>query len=643
MKRIIGLILVAVMLTLSLASCGYSFVEDKNLSQYASFNKEDFASALYSITIKDADFTEDEDTRNEKVIDSIYTALAKKANKNNKLKEGVVGDHDKVFYCYYATAEITKDGKTENVIVYAANMQESKATEAQMGLNSNSELVKLIEDQIKATGDLKDKVYSTKSEGSISTEIAGKLAFVTYTKEVKPAEGDTTTTSTKVAYTNQPTILNDSDELGNLIIAHLEKIKSDEDTKKDTETLTIAFPDLVTADGLTTYTGVKINWVVEKGATVTGGVAAAPITFADTTYDETTNVTATTGKPYDLKNVKLTYNVFPVYYLDVEDYDAKAVLRTLITSMTKDSLECFENVEGIEEIITAFNEKLTAYNTAKTAYDSAVTAEETALKTLNDAKTAGGATPTEAQQDTINKAQQKYDAAVNTKNTAKADMDSAATALDTAEAAITAKVAPEVIVEAYTKSQYDALLEEYKSEIKNLIATEIWELMQAKTTVNGAPEDAVEEIYDHLMEQYKYTFNESKYPSSTESYYKHYSGNFEAFLIDQTKVTSKTYEDAKHKVWADALAHVKTMVVVYVVADAYNLLLTEDQIDAYKDDVENNYEAYGEYYGELNFVTAYQFDVVLDYFLTYDENLAEVDGNDGYPYIDYKIEAPEEK
>lgn len=642
MKRIIGLILVAVMLTLALVSCGYSFVED-DMSQYASFNKDEFAKALYPLTIEDGDFTEDEETRNNKVLDSIYAALAKNVDKENKQKEGSIGEHDKVFYCYYVTADITKDEVTTKVVLYTANMQESKATEIQMGQFANDDVTKLIESELKALGDLKDKVYSTKSTGTISTEIEGKLAFVTYTKEVKKTSGESTTTD-KTAYTNQPTVISADNELGKLIINHLTKIKSDEDNKKDSETLTIAFPDLVTEDTLTTYTGVKINWVVETGATVAGDLAVAPITFSDVSFDETKNVTDTTGKSRDLKNVKLNYHVFPMYYLDVDDYDAKAVLRTLVTSLTKDSLDCFAGVEGIEELITTFNEKLSAYNTAKTANKTASDAEAAALKTLNEAKTAGGETPTTAQQDTIDKAQSKYDAAVTEASTKKAELDAASAALDAAEAAITAKVAADKIVESYTKAKYDELLEQYKNEIKMLIAKELWALMQKHTSVTGAPEDAIEEVYDHLIEEYKYTFNESKYPSSSESYYKHYNGNFEAFLIAETKVPSKTYTDAKHKVWADAKAHVQTMIVVYAVAEAYGQSLTEDEIKAFKDDVESNYEAYSEYYGELNFVTAKQFDKLLNYFLTYDENLANTNNEtDGYPYLDYEIKKPEEK
>ena len=54
-KRIIALILVVVMLTLSLVSCGYSIRED-DLSKYATLEKTKLDAALKALVISEATF-----------------------------------------------------------------------------------------------------------------------------------------------------------------------------------------------------------------------------------------------------------------------------------------------------------------------------------------------------------------------------------------------------------------------------------------------------------------------------------------------------------------------------------------------------------------------------------------------------------
>ena len=110
-KRIISLILVAVMAVLALSGCAYSYDKD-DMSNYATFDKDAFFKALAdgSIKIEDADFGVDEDDRQLQVLDAIFTAIAKNVDTDNKKTEGVPGKYDIAYYCYYYTAEI--DGKT---------------------------------------------------------------------------------------------------------------------------------------------------------------------------------------------------------------------------------------------------------------------------------------------------------------------------------------------------------------------------------------------------------------------------------------------------------------------------------------------------------------------------------------------------
>ena len=75
-KRIISLILVAVMALLTLASCGYSYAND-DMTKYATFDKDAFEKALQeSLKIEDGDFGTVESVRLEKVQDKIFTSLA---------------------------------------------------------------------------------------------------------------------------------------------------------------------------------------------------------------------------------------------------------------------------------------------------------------------------------------------------------------------------------------------------------------------------------------------------------------------------------------------------------------------------------------------------------------------------------------
>ena len=136
-KRIISLILVIVMASLTLISCGYSYAKD-DMSQYASFETIDaFKAALKELAIEDGDYTTDPETREKKVIDSIYSELASVAkNAGEKKYEGTVGAHDLFYYNYYCTAEI--DGKT--LTFFASSMKSDSPLNVQLGKAISTEL-----------------------------------------------------------------------------------------------------------------------------------------------------------------------------------------------------------------------------------------------------------------------------------------------------------------------------------------------------------------------------------------------------------------------------------------------------------------------------------------------------------------------
>jgi Fe-S-cluster formation regulator IscX/YfhJ len=99
-KRIISLILVAVMAVLALSGCAYSYTSD-DMSQYADFDKDAFVAALKTLVIEDADFGTDEEKRQEKVLDAIFTTLSGQANADEKMTTGTPNKYSLFYYCYY--------------------------------------------------------------------------------------------------------------------------------------------------------------------------------------------------------------------------------------------------------------------------------------------------------------------------------------------------------------------------------------------------------------------------------------------------------------------------------------------------------------------------------------------------------------
>lgn len=627
MKRIIALILVVVTLTLSLASCGYSML-DEDYGSYATYNKEDIQKALLALEIEDADFSKDEKTRDEKVLDTIYEALAKEVDtKDEKLQltTGVVGAHDLFYYCYYVTATFKEGTEDKVVTLYAANMNISKVSNFQLGHSDNGDVADLIESALKEY-DLTDKVYTVTTKDKDKTT-EGKIAYVSYTKVVTDDAGKTKTTS----YTNERITLGEGD-VGKALVG---------------ATVGTAVKDFKSEDGKTSYTSCKVDWVVETGT---------EITFTNKTYDTATTVKDTEGTSRNLKDVELTYHVYPVYYYAVEQLSASSILRTLIEKLSKDSLDCLADAETE---ITEFNKKLEAYESAKSAYDTAVDAEDKAVEAhktateaydTENAKTDKDESKLAAYKETVDKALEKLEAAKATTAEKKTAMDTAEDELDAAENAVLGKVkietaegeeaktASAVVVEAYVESTYDTLLDAYNEEIKALLAEAVYKVFEEKIVTTGAPEKAVKKTYDILIESYEYTFYNSKYDSS-ESNYKHYAGNFKSFLM--AKTGEKTYTNAKHKVWQEAVNHVKTIVVVYVAADIFGQLNTDEEIKEYKKDESGYYEAYVASYGELNTLTAFQFDKLMDYILEYDTN--EDSGEAEFKNVKFTIKEEEKK
>ncbi len=620
-RRITALILVVVMLALSLVGCGYSYAKD-DMAQYATFDKASFEASLAALVIKDGDFTTDEATRDTKVIDYIQQLLVGKVDTEKKITEGVVGSNDKFYYCYYVTATVSG----AEVTLLTTNMKESSASSVQFGLTDTEGLSKLVETAFTGV-DIKSAAYTTVTKGSAAT---GKMASISYTVEyTEMVEG--TEKVLKLVYDNELVTLGDTNH------AVAEKLVGS----------TIASSiDEFTVDGKK-YTGAKVNYVVETGSETL---------VKDVTYTESKKLKDAKGTEFEVKNVELTYHVYPVYFLEVEEFNANSIIKTLLTALTtettdedgKDTTEyAIPSIEANVELAKAVDELRAKLKTANSEYSTALKEKDDAETKLSEAQgKVKGETPTEAEQQSIDAAKDALNGnpdkgikgAIPTlnekeeaKNKAQSDFDAKVTELITA-------IGEDKVVDEYKEDVYETLLDEYNHDIKMNLAAAVWEKIKefCDASVDNLPKGAIQNAYDRMIEQYEYTFYEGSYNSETsQSNYNAYHGEFRTFLADKTGADS--YTNAKHEVWADAKDYVLPVVMVYAAAAEYGLTVTKDDIKAAMDDTTKNYSYYEFYNGEENVEIAIQFDKLMNYILEYEEN--EESGAFDYKRLTYTISA----
>lgn len=192
----------------------------------------------------------------------------------------------------------------------------------------------------------------------------------------------------------------------------------------------------------------------------------------------------------------------------------------------------------------------------------------------------------------------------------------------------------------YHDYKYAESLATYRTEKQKAIVAEIFRLINAiEIGENGGyPEKAVDEAYDYLMNQYKYTFYNENYKvtddkgetkdftdenGNTITNYSYYSGSFKKFLIaamgiDET-ATSNAYQAAKDKVRAEAQADVAPVLKLYIVAKAYGKEFTDKEFKQYKKENKELYKEQEYTYGEDNVRNALQFNKLMDFFLESEE------------------------
>ncbi len=634
-KRIISFILVIVLSVLALASCAYSY-ENDNMANYVDFNKTAFLDALATLEIEDADFGTDEDTRNNKVIDAIFTTLVGKADTDNKLTEGTPKKYSTYYYCYYATFV---NDKNETVTVYASKMKESSATKVQLGMSSLEGLDLKIADAVKDLELVKDYAYKT---DTTSTTKKGDIVVVTYTRK---AEGD----DKGVTYTNQIIELTEDKPAeggAKTFLNQLVGLTAGSSTGKAFEGINeVVDGETVKVD----YSSVKVNWIVKSDL-------ANHIVIKDTPAEET-KVKDVSGKEVDLKDKELTYYIYPVYYIDViSELTAEVIVDTIYGSSisagkdanedgdfdddddTKPSLDVFGNsgYKNGDETINAIVKKLAELQATLAEKETAL---EDAIEDLEKKQAAvdkAGENATPEQTDALNAAKTAKSKAEGEKTTAENDVKAQVKKLLACTNSGDTSTLEDTIIKEYKQSRYDSLEATYKSSIKQNLAKALYaiakENIKFKKDENGnelLPSSQVTKAYNTIFNNLKYEFYEGKVEdssnsNSSETNYHYYTETkktgFDGFLrkkygLKDTEAVSLAYD----KMWAEARENVKEIVTVYTLVDACDadVSVTNEDIEEFKKGWK--YYIYFYYSGLTDdasyYMPALQLDNVLNYFL----------------------------
>ena len=588
-KRILSLLLVVVMLTLTLAGCAYSYSKD-DMSKYTKVDFDAFKKALMGqvagdeIKVVDGDYTTNSETNKAETLEKIYKDFGTLVDADKKITEGAIALYDVLYYAYYITASFdVKEGETtvtKDVILHSSFMKEASANKVQLGVDPTDslsatkplmtkELAAAITEAIKDK-DIKDFIYSTDATEGAKLELNAEV-YVSYTSE----KGDKKTTVTYEKIT-----LGD-DDFSAKIISECKKVG----TKANFE--------LGEGDAKVSYKNVVVECVIKDDDHKLGE-------FKITDYDDTVSLSDVYGTSYELKNAKdgITVHVFPVYFLETPEFNAKTVLDLVYgAGLTVESLEVFKDesfktADGkklgdlVKELATLCKDR----DDAEKKFDDAVKAYDDAKKAVDKA----GDKATSLEKDKLTNATTAKTEAETKFNEAQKKVDDKITVIVGIEG-VEAK-----IIEDYTEANSKYLKGVYDTEIYEKVAKEVWELINKYVTVNSRPEKAVKEAEKNILETYKSTFYTGTKSEKEGSYYKVYGGDFKAYLIE-TLAKGKTYNDALAVIRTEAEEHVDTMLKIHTIAELYNCKLSGDKAfkEAYNLLPITNpyYEMYLYYYG----------------------------------------------
>ena len=596
MKKILALVLVIATMALVLTGCAYRY--DKNdMSKFATADFSKLDALLAALTIEDSDFgryIEGDKARDAKVLEKIDSLLAGKIKAEDGNKVYDFGFRQQIYYAFYCSVE--KDGET--IYFDAKNMDDSTLAKflsnpkySTEDLSATEEL--LVSDYLKkvfAAITSSDLDFAYDSESSSTTALAaGDLVFVSY----------------KYSYTEGGTVKNVTAEYLPLTVVAAEgtvdsiaELIAGKSIGKieGTETAPLKFTDAekgeCTLSSLTVHFRSKGNSVEVK----------------DTTYTadkKITNAANTTADQINIKDMEITYYIYPAYAYPVAEYTAENVVEVIFgDSIATSSLPCFTDDEDLKKVVEAVVK-------LKSTYDQ-----------LNSKATATGATQ-----------KQKDDAAE-----AKEKLDTALASLYEDLLKKDAQVG-NVILDEYEDKIYDELETAYDKEIRTKLAKEIWAWAEKNIAVDQdkLPEAAVKEARDQILSVHKNT-----YYTGTDSSNKAYTETYKTF----DEYLANGVSDYKGKVVNDevdkqAKEDVTELIRIYAIAQHYSknvAKVTDADVSLYLDELYPqlyyNFYLSGNYnptvqdvrdlYGDTALRASLTFDRVMDYFLATDDKAEHV-------------------
>ena len=464
-----------------------------------------------------------------------------------------------------------------------------------------------------------------------------------------------------------------------------------------TSTITVKNQQIGDKTAEVKYESVKVNWIINK---LGESIMVEYTPYEEELKDDNSNKKTEKnifGEEIVLNGKKLTYAICPIYYIDVENLSAEVIVREFYSVLnTKETAEhdhTEEDHEHVEEyIFAALNDAENKFTYAApaegeqeignkaddgktiatlvgelvTLYNTLTEKQKTtteALKALNTAQTNYAKDKGDSEAETAS-LKTKLENAETTYNTAKVAEDAVDAQIDEKIEAILAckkgeTAVTESLVADYKDYQYDTLEDAYKADITEKLATEIIKALNKAEFKGNLPKKAVKNAYKAIMNTYKNDFYEGKYSSgssstsstSTETNYKHYNGDFDAYLIDKVVSNKGDMKDVKASIQSQAEETVKDIILIYVLRDAVeerwadaDVTLTKEEKKTLKKNLENTALLYQQYYG-INYTYnvedsyhASQFDKAMNYLL---ELADEVDGDLKvyFKHVQYTVEA----
>lgn len=584
-KRIISLILVVALSVLVLAGCGYSYEKD-DLYQYAGTDKaalsKTLSEKLGALVIADGDFGHIESERQEYLINEIYERLAE-AFADDKQTEGTPDGKDTVYYCYFATVEDTdEDGNvTGSHIIYASKMAYNSsssttgATSIQLG-NEKAEGLEALIAAALAGKDVKDHIYSTDSSATIK---GGETVYISYTKTVPKIddnnnviEGETEKITVTYGTLEIPEVAEDDkddDTSSEKAAASADKSFAEQliGKKAGSSKLSGTFTAVEDVNGLpdqtVTYSDVTIHFTYttgEQGAIIFEATYDKD-TFGDD-YTKSKSEKDIFGESVKLDGKKITYNLFPVYFIDV-NLDAASIIKGIYnntsdykTDFTADSFDCIKDLVA-----------------SSTEINDLITGDEGLIALLN------AYCAKDADEDDEKAVDEKIAAILAHKD---------------------AEGLADKIVAEYKQDVYDELAESYESEIKADLMIAIYKMINETIKLENRndkgwynlPEDAVQDAYDSYMNIYKYNFYEGLYSGSSTTdtsddvyNYDQYNGDFKAYLkaaldLDSTATDQEIYDAIGEQAENDVRARIR----IHLVADCLGITVSDDEFEQFKRD-----------------------------------------------------------